>query len=77
MSTPIEMTPAQIVEKYVVDAEWCILSLKRAENQLLMTQSGEEIFIANCAMWFYKNNEDFLKLTNLMKSIEDSINKSQ
>jgi len=74
MSNPVEMTPTQIVEKYVVDAEWSILSLKRKENQLLMTQSGNDIFISNCAMWFYKNREDFVKLVTLMTTMEDTIN---
>jgi hypothetical protein len=74
MSNTVEMTPAQIVEKYVVDAEWSILSLKRNENHLQMTQSGEDVFIANCAMWFYRNREDFVHLVTLMTTMEDTIN---
>lgn len=77
MSTPIEMTPAQIVEKYVVDAEWSILSLKRGENQLLMTQSSEDIFISNCALWFYLNREDFVTMVHKMTAMEDKISKKE
>lgn len=71
MSEPIVLTPNEIAEKYIVDCEWSIISLKRKDNALLMTQSGEETFIANCAMWFFKNREDFVKLVNLMNQMQD------